>query len=258
MTDFRQIYGLPERYFLSLGRMVPKKNLSMLVSAYARYCQKADGRDEPLARPDHKQADARAARPYPVALVLVGSGEEEAALEAHARALGLEVGDHRSAGVSDSRHSPLVTRQEENRGAVFFYGFRQIEENPVFYALAEAFILPSLYEEWGLVVNEAMASSLPVIVSRAAGCAEDLLPACRQVTSADTENCKLNTENSLELRSNGFVFDPTSVEALSEALKRLASSEERKAMGQSSREIIGRWGCDNFARQALRAAQTAS
>ena len=37
-------------------------------------------------------------------------------------------------------------------------------------------MLPSLKEEWGLVVNEAMASGLPVIVSRTAGCAEDLVP----------------------------------------------------------------------------------
>lgn len=83
---------------------------------------------------------------------------------------------------SETRDSLPATRDEENCGTVFFYGFRQIEENPVFYALAEAFILPSLKEEWGLVVNEAMACSLPVIVSRTAGCAEDLLPGSEQVT----------------------------------------------------------------------------
>ncbi len=37
--DYRKAYGLPERYFLSLGRMVEKKNLATLVSAYARYAQ---------------------------------------------------------------------------------------------------------------------------------------------------------------------------------------------------------------------------
>ena len=108
-----------------------------------------------------------------------------------------------------------ATHHEENRGTVFYYGFRQIEENPVFYALAEAFVLPSLKEEWGLVVNEAMAAGLPVIVSHTAGCAEDLVPAsgsmehgARSMESgvgADTENCRLKTENSLEQRSNGFI-----------------------------------------------------
>ncbi len=263
MTDFRQIYGLPERYFLSLGRMVAKKNLATLVAAYGRYCDKwrvtSDGKG----------------RQSPASLVLVGSGEEEVALEAQARALGLEVVDHRSAGVSDTRHSPIVTRHEENRGTVFFYGFRQLEENPVFYALAEAFILPSLYEEWGLVVNEAMACSLPVIVSRTAGCAEDLLPGAlpsvapvsppagghnrRSETAATASlNAQPSTLNSLEERPNGFVFDPTSVDALAEALRRIAEDCEMAGqMALASREIVGRWGCDNFSRQALCAAEAA-
>ena len=37
--DYRKAYGLPERFFLSLGRMVEKKNLATLVSAYARYAE---------------------------------------------------------------------------------------------------------------------------------------------------------------------------------------------------------------------------
>jgi glycosyltransferase involved in cell wall biosynthesis len=37
--DYRKAYGLPERYFLSLGRMVEKKNLATLIAAYARYAQ---------------------------------------------------------------------------------------------------------------------------------------------------------------------------------------------------------------------------
>jgi glycosyltransferase involved in cell wall biosynthesis len=256
MTDFRQIYGLPERYFLSLGRMVAKKNLATLVAAYGRYC------DNWRVTSDGKGRQSLAS------LVLVGSGELEDELEAQARALGLEVIDRRSADISESCHLSPVTCHLEQHGTVLFYGFRQIEENPVFYALAEAFILPSLYEEWGLVVNEAMAAGLPVIVSRTAGCAEDLLPASGQVTKGRDERPRSSVPETpddladrpyLEARSNGFVFDPTSVEALAEALKHLAASEDaRKAMGQSSREIIGRWGCDNFARQALRAAQAAS
>ncbi len=310
MTDFRQIYGLPERYFLSLGRMVPKKNLATLVAAYSRYCDewrvmgdetdavrgerlKVQGEDPggvtSTAATSARSPSPDSCRPPP-ALVLVGSGEEESALQAQARALGLEVVDRREAGpiaqetgVSGQesgarntgggedtfapapRHTSLATRHKANCGTVCFYGFRQIEENPIFYALAEAFILPSLYEEWGLVVNEAMACSLPVIVSRTAGCAEDLVPASGQVTSDEwrvtsgfPENCKLQTANSLEPRSNGFVFDPTSVEALAEALALLAANgDARHAMGRQSLEIIGLWGCDNFARQALRAAASA-
>lgn len=249
----RSVYGLPERYFLSLGRMVEKKNLATLVSAYAKFC------DEWRVAGDERIGKA------PLALVFVGSGELEPELEAQARALGLRVVNRREwkggnqGGEERSSLNPQPsTLNQEDRGAIFFYGFRQIDENPLFYALADAFVLPSLHEEWGLVVNEAMACSLPVIVSRTAGCAEDLLPGSGTVTSGLAENCKLNTENSFEPRSNGFVFDPTSVEALAEALMRIAEMGDRRGeMGRRSREIVEGFSCENFARQAFAAAETA-
>ena len=315
MTDYRKAYGLPERYFLSLGRMVEKKNLATLIAAYARYAQgvavageklkvKGDeiGGQRPEARgqeagdmpgrvaspPQAEGSDVvtsdqlRATRDSLPALVFVGSGELESALREQARALGLRVVDCTAAGSQSSGVSgqegtaancKLQTEHsvENDRGAVFFYGFRQIEENAVFYALAEAFVLPSLKEEWGLVVNEAMAAGLPVIVSRTAGCAEDLLPEATASRSSQlavdsgqfggsetTENCKPQTENSLELRSNGFVFDPTSVDALATALTRVAESEDRRLeMGKRSREIVAKFSCENFAQQAMRAAKAA-
>jgi len=245
MTDLRQIYGLPARYFLSLGRMVEKKNLATLVAAYGRYCDM------------WRVASGEMGKQSPASLVLVGSGDLEEALEAQARALGLEVVDRRSANISESCHQSLVTSHLEQPGTVLFYGFRQIEENPIFYALAEAFILPSLYEEWGLVVNEAMAAGLPVIVSRTAGCAEDLLPASAERGAWSVDQVAAGGDReALEARSNGFVFDPTSVDALAEAMRRIATDHDMAGqMARASREIIGRWGCDNFARQALRAAE---
>jgi glycosyltransferase involved in cell wall biosynthesis len=116
----------------------------------------------------------------------------------------------------------------------FFYGFRQIAENPVFYALADSFVLPSAYEEWGLVVNEAMACGLPVIVSRTAGCAEDLV--------RDGEN--------------GFRFEPTSASELAACLARLDESPSlRVLMGERSRDIVSNFGCGAFAAGALDAAR---
>jgi glycosyltransferase involved in cell wall biosynthesis len=390
MMDYRSAYGLPERYFLSLGRMVEKKNLSTLVEAYARFAREsversraetgnlklegsetADGGPGGVASPPQAEGSdvvtsdqLRATRDSLPALVFVGSGELESALREQARALGLRVVDRtgwkvngreeaqedggqgtgtrqqkgfsreepeaRGGGTemahrqpqedkeketgppvrgaygserqsSETRDSLPATSHEENRGTVFFYGFRQIEENANFYALAEAFVLPSLKEEWGLVVNEAMAAGLPVIVSRTAGCAEDLVPktpasrssqlAVGSVQSGEekkTEDCKPTTEDSLEERSNGFVFDPKSSDALSDALRRIADQEPEPAevggdsvsprdegrgqtkrpkdeetnglteMGKRSREIVAKFGCENFARQALRAAEKAS
>jgi glycosyltransferase involved in cell wall biosynthesis len=72
----------------------------------------------------------------------------------------------------------------------------------------------------------------------------------------------------LELRSNGFAFDPTSSDALSEALRRIADQETKRLrdnetsgvseMGKKSREIVAKFGCENFAKQAMRAAKAAS
>lgn len=285
--------------------MVEKKNLSTLVEAYARFARASvekhgagsmeHGEKKHGAWSLEHREGPRAGYYSVPALVFVGSGELEGSLREQARALGLRVVDRTGWGANKDKtkrlrdeetkglerqaeplNSQPSTLNEENCGTVFFYGFRQIEENPVFYALAEAFVLPSLKEEWGLVVNEAMAAGLPVIVSHTAGCAEDLVPTsgsmehgARSMESgvgADTENCRLKTENSLEQRSNGFVFDPKSSDALSEALRRIAVAGERlevkgndlEEIGQRSREIVAKFSCENFARQALRAAEAAS
>jgi glycosyltransferase involved in cell wall biosynthesis len=42
-------------------------------------------------------------------------------------------------------------------------------------ALSDVLVLPSYSEPWGLVVNEAMACGMPVIVSEKCGCAPDLV-----------------------------------------------------------------------------------
>ena len=189
--------GLPSRYILSLGRMVPKKNLECLIDAFAYALQEAPN--------------------YTPRLVFVGSGDCQEALVQRCR-------DHRLS---------VNTRPDARNHAqdVLFYGFRQIEENPVFYALADAFILPSLYEEWGLVVNEAMACGLPVLVSDRVGSAEDLV----------------------HPEVNGYHFSPRDPKELgSQLLKLEANPELSQRMGRASEEIIAYWGCERFARQAVK------
>jgi glycosyltransferase involved in cell wall biosynthesis len=60
-------------------------------------------------------------------------------------------------------------------GTVCFPGFAQREDLAGLYALAEALVLPTHSDTWGLVVNEAMACGLPIIVTEVAGCASDLV-----------------------------------------------------------------------------------
>ena len=56
-----------------------------------------------------------------------------------------------------------------------FLGFKNQKELIYYYKLSNFLILPSRYETWGLVVNEAMSLGTPCIVSNNCGCANDLV-----------------------------------------------------------------------------------
>jgi glycosyltransferase involved in cell wall biosynthesis len=58
---------------------------------------------------------------------------------------------------------------------VYFEGFRQPAALPHYYALADALVLPSDREVWGLVVNEALAAGLYVICSDTVGASFDVI-----------------------------------------------------------------------------------
>ncbi len=136
---------------------------------------------------------------HPWGLVILGGGAERDALESVVRSEGIQ--------------------------GVCFAGFRQIDQLPVYYGLAGAFIHPALQDEWGLVVNEAMAAGLPVIVSNRCGCAPDLV-----------------LEN-----KNGFTFDPQDVGKLAHLMTLFSSGRvDARAMGVASREHIKGWGLERF------------
>jgi 1,2-diacylglycerol 3-alpha-glucosyltransferase len=251
-------YDLPEHYFLSLGRFVAKKNLDTLIRAYALFLESH--------LPSHI-SDLQI--PH---LVMVGSGEEEPALRALCTELQLPIYDHAKGdhGPRTTDHRPQTTDHAARSAfrnpqsairnpGVHFYGFRQIDQNPVFYAFADAFILPSLYEEWGLVVNEAMASGLPVAVSETAGCAEDLLETGCPAGASPEDRMRIEQSGlALKVRRNGFLFNPRSAEELSRALLVFESSANLRAlMGAESRRIVERFSCENFARNAMRAVEAA-
>jgi 1,2-diacylglycerol 3-alpha-glucosyltransferase len=118
-------------------------------------------------------------------------------------------------------------------------GFLQCSELPRWYAHAGAFILPSLSEPWGLVVNEAAASSLPLLVSSRAGCAPVLVPQPDSTT--------------------GSQFDPFDVDSLTQKLAWIASltDQDRHTMGEKAAETVSHWGPDRFAEGALEAIDIA-
>jgi glycosyltransferase involved in cell wall biosynthesis len=115
---------------LFASKLQGRKHCDHLIEAYAQL-SRVPG-DEPL--------------PY---LVIVGDGEERAALERQAAATGF--------------------------ASVRFCGFRNQSELPRFFDLATVFVLPSRHEPWGLIVNEVMNAARPVIVSDDVGCGPDLI-----------------------------------------------------------------------------------
>jgi len=70
----------------------------------------------------------------------------------------------------------LVTLADQlGLNTVHFAGSRKPEELPAYYAAANLFVFPTFLDIWGLVVNEAMNAGLPVLCSKYAGCAEELI-----------------------------------------------------------------------------------
>jgi glycosyltransferase involved in cell wall biosynthesis len=91
-------------------------------------------------------------------------------------------------------------------------------------------------EPWGLVANEAMASGLPLIVSRRCGCAEDLV--------AEGEN--------------GWLFDPASAGDLTACLTAVSALEgdSLRSMGRRSLEIISRFSTATWAAEVARVVRS--
>ena len=134
-------------------------------------------------------------------LALVGDGAEAGALKAMAAA---------------SRYADDV----------LFPGLQSSHALLPWYAFAGCFVLPSTREPWGLVVNEAMASGLPVLVSEACGCGPDLVTA----------------------GLNGFLFSPTDASSLTGLLHAMEciTPEQRERMGQRSAEIVAGYSPERF------------
>lgn len=127
-------------------------------------------------------------------LLIVGDGEERNALEA------------------------MV--QQSGCTSVRFAGFRNQTELPRFFDLSDIFVLPSRHEPWGLIVNEAMNASLPVVVTDDVGAAVDLI----------------------EDGVTGFTYPVGNVQALHQVLQRaLSNPQQLKQIAEQALHRIQQW-----------------
>ena len=218
----RSKYELPENYFLASNRFIEKKNLPRLIEAYARYrnlaenAEKLPGEVERQTLHGPRKAETLKSEPskpstMPWDLVLLGDGPLRPDL-CHL--------------ISDLRLQHCV----------LLPGFKQYPDLPAYYGLASAFIHASTTEQWGLVVNEAMASGLPVLVSNRCGCATDLV----------------------QEGVNGFTFDPYKIEQIAQLMLKISAFNfPLSAFGSESQRIISNWGPERFAAGMQQAVTTA-
>jgi len=147
--DIRREWGIANDAFCVLfaGKFIDKKRPFDLVNAL---------KDARLAQPDR-----------PLHILFVGSGDLGQPLRRACQVVfNAETSNKTINGVHENATAPRAT----------FAGFLNQKEISRAYVAADCLVLPSdARETWGLVVNEAMASGLPCVVSDACGCAEDLV-----------------------------------------------------------------------------------
>jgi glycosyltransferase involved in cell wall biosynthesis len=98
-----------------------------------------------------------------------------------------------------------------------FVGFQNQTQLARYYVCADVCVLPSSYETWGLVINEAMACGLPVVTTTVVGAGVDLV--IPGVT--------------------GYTYPPGDCAALADCLERLIGDPAlRKTMGEAARQRV--------------------
>lgn len=163
--------GLGERVptVLYVGRLRTRKAVAVLLEAFVQVRRKV-----PAAR-----------------LVLVGDGEQRAALERQKEELGLG---------------------EEVR----FTGALPREQIVAYYAAADVYCLPSLYEGFPVAILEAMAAALPVVSTTVSGIPEAVFPG-----------------------RTGELVEPEDVAGLTGALAALLLDQERaREWGEAGRQLL--------------------
>lgn len=126
-------------------------------------------------------------------------------------------------GPEKTRYAQMI--KEANIRNVILKEFMQQEELISYWQAADLFVLPTRYDVWGLVLNEAAAFGLPIVATERAGAAHDLV--------RDGEN--------------GFVVAPDDEDALVRSCLQLVRDRDLRArFGLRSRELAERYSMDRM------------
>ena len=116
-----------------------------------------------------------------------------------------------------------------------YVGFQAPENLPQFFAQADVFVLPSRYDGWGVVVNQALGAGLPIIVSNQVGAGSDLV----------------------RVNENGFIFTAGDRASLATAMRRYTMAPALCAShGAASRRSADDWTPERGAARWVQALQT--
>jgi glycosyltransferase involved in cell wall biosynthesis len=139
-------------------------------------------------------------------------------------------------GITSNDVRSAIAKNSLN-GLVHLPGFKGYADLPAYYGLADGFVHVPYSEQWGLVINEAAAAGLPLVVSSACG-----------ATSALVHHGR-----------NGWIVNPYDIEDISTGLVEcMTLSENKRArMAANGIEIVADWNVDRFGAGLHAAAQVA-
>ncbi|WP_234733905.1 glycosyltransferase family 4 protein [Tellurirhabdus bombi] len=135
-------------------------------------------------------------------------------------------------GEGDQKEPLMQAISALGNTSVFFLEPCEWYEVPIRYTMADVAVLPSTFEPFGFLTNEAMVYSMPVLVSDRCGSAADLV--------ID--------------KYNGFQFNPYDEEDLTQKMVLLMNAPEQfRTLGDRGKQIIDQWGPDIIVDELIQA-----
>lgn len=121
----------------------------------------------------------------------------------------------------------IELKEKYNSKRLHFIGFKNQKELFEYYRAADLFVLNSLGDVWGLVINEAMSQGLPVIT---------------------TDKCIAGIEL-VKNEENGYIIPVNSIEELSSKMNKILNNEKKQnEMAKNSLRKIKDYSIENMAK----------